>query len=88
MTRDADDARESALDWIVRTNDPSFDAWDEFTAWLEESPANAEAYHRLADSEAELRPIVAAITSPAVDSREAQLDRGSRRGRFGGLPAG
>jgi transmembrane sensor len=80
MTRDADSARESALDWIVRTNDPAFDAWDEFTAWLEESPANAEAYHRLADSEAELRPIVEAFTSPAADSRDAQVARGSRRG--------
>jgi transmembrane sensor len=80
MTRDADSARESALDWIVLTNDPAFDAWDEFTAWLEESPANAEAYHRLADSEAELRPIVEAVTSPAADSRDAQVARGSRRG--------
>lgn len=80
MTRDADSARESALDWIVRTNDPAFEAWDEFTAWLEESPANVEAYHRLADSEAELRPFVAAVTNPAAESREAQMARGSRRG--------
>ena len=60
MTRDADHARESALDWIVRTNDPDFEAWDEFTVWLEESPANAEAYHRLLDSEAQLLPMVEA----------------------------
>lgn len=79
MTRDADNARESALDWIVRTNDPSFDAWDEFTAWLEESPANAEAYHRLADSEAQLRPIVEAVAIP-VGVGEVQAARGTRRG--------
>lgn len=79
MTRDADHARESALNWIVRTNDPEFDAWDEFTAWLEESPANAEAYHRLADSEAELRPMVEAAGTPERQS-EPLAARGSRRG--------
>jgi transmembrane sensor len=52
--------REAALDWLVRTNDPEFEGWDEFTAWLEESPANAEAYHGLAASEAEMLPLVAA----------------------------
>ena len=41
------DRREAALDWLVRTNDPEFDGWDDFTAWLEASPANADAYHRL-----------------------------------------
>ena len=79
MTRDADCPRESALDWIVRTNDPEFDAWEEFTAWLENSPANAEAYHRLADSEAQLRPMVDAVTTP-VGVGELQADRGARRG--------
>ncbi len=44
MTHDPD-RREAALDWLVRTNDPEFDRWDDFTAWLEESPANADAYH-------------------------------------------
>ena len=44
MTHDSN-GREEALDWLVRTNDPEFDRWDEFTAWLEASPANASAYH-------------------------------------------
>ncbi|MCF2515928.1 FecR domain-containing protein [Sphingomonas sp. G124] len=79
MTRDADDARESALHWIVRTNDPAFEAWEEFTDWLEKSPANAEAYHRLAGSEADLCPIVAAITMPN-GAGEAHAERGGRRG--------
>ena len=79
MTRDADHARESALDWIVRTNDPDFEAWDEFTVWLEESPANAEAYHRLLDSEAQLLPMVEATGAPVVPS-EIPANRGSRRG--------
>lgn len=79
MTEEADQARESALDWIVRTNDPEFDAWDEFTTWLEESPANAEAYHRLADSEAQMHPLVETLTTPVVRGA-LRASRGSRRG--------
>jgi transmembrane sensor len=66
--------REAALDWLVRTNDPDFAAWDEFTAWLETDPANADAYHALADSEVEMRPLVE--TAPAV---EGQVRRPERR---------
>ena len=79
MIEEADRARENALDWIVRTNDPDFDAWEEFTVWLEASPANAEAYHRLADSEAQLRPAVEILTAPKGPS-ELPASRGSRRG--------
>ncbi len=35
MTTYPDHIREEALGWLVRTNDPEFDRWDEFTAWLE-----------------------------------------------------
>jgi transmembrane sensor len=58
------DLREAALDWLVRTNDPDFDGWDEFTAWLEASPAHADAYHRLAASEVEMLPLVQAPEAP------------------------
>ena len=37
---------------LVRTNDPEFDDWDDFTTWLEQDPANADVYHALASSEA------------------------------------
>ena len=57
MTQDPD-RREAALDWLVRTNDPEFDRWDEFTAWLEQSAENAHAYHMIAASEAEMLPFV------------------------------
>ena len=50
--------REAALDWFVRTNDPEFDGWAEFTDWLEQDPANADAFHALADSEADMLPLV------------------------------
>jgi transmembrane sensor len=57
--------REAAVDWLVRTNDPDFDAWDDFTVWLEADRANADAYHALAAGEAEMLPFVEAI--PAAD---------------------
>ena len=59
MTQNAD-RREAALDWLVRTNDPDFEAWEEFTAWLEADPTNADAYHALVESEEQLRPFVEA----------------------------
>ena len=60
MTQNAN-PRDVALNWLVRTNDPEFDAWDEFTAWLEASSANADEYHRLAASEAEMLPLIEAV---------------------------
>lgn len=36
--------REQAIAWAVRTGDPAFDGWEEFTAWLEQHPAHARAY--------------------------------------------
>ena len=64
MTQNVD-RREAALDWLVRTNDPDFDAWDEFTAWLEADPTNADAYHALVESEERMRPFVEA--TPVAD---------------------
>ncbi len=49
---------DEALDWLVRTNDPDFDRWDEFTSWLEADPGHADSYHRLAQSELEMQPFV------------------------------
>lgn len=72
MTQDSD-RREAALDWLVRTNDPEFDRWDEFSAWLEESPANADAYHALAGSEAEMLPYVEAV--PTVEEPVRRPER-------------
>lgn len=65
MTQNAD-RRDAALDWLVRTNDPDFEAWDEFTAWLEADSSNADAYHALANSEARLKPLVEAIPIEAA----------------------
>ena len=69
------DRREAALGWLVRTNDPEFAGWDEFTAWLEESPANADAYHALAAGEAEMLPFVEAIPPTAKPVRAPERRR-------------
>ena len=75
------DLREAALDWLVRTNDPEFDGWDEFTAWLEASPANADAYHRAVASESEMLPLVEALEAPEEMPAQSSPDRrmGQRR---------
>ena len=69
------DRREAALDWLVRTNDPEFDRWDEFTVWLEESPANADAYHALAAGEADMLPLVEAVPPAAQPARRPERRR-------------
>ena len=74
MTQNAG-PRDVALDWLVRTNDPEFDAWDEFTAWLEASSANADEYHRLAASEAQMLPLVEAVPMVEQPGRVAKRRR-------------
>ena len=75
MTHDSN-RREAALDWLVRTNDPEFDRWDEFTAWLEESTANADAYHSLAANEAEMLPFVEAAPGGNGPAERRPVRRG------------
>ena len=89
MTHDSG-RREAALDWLVRTNDPEFDRWDEFTAWLEESPVNADADHRLAESEADLLASNACCrwSKHPLSSRSAGATRNAAAGRWlQGLPS-
>ena len=69
------DRRDAAVEWLVRTNDPEFDGWEEFTAWLEESPANADAYHALAGSEAEMRPLIEAVPEVVEPARRPERRR-------------
>lgn len=68
MSQNPDHRHQAAIDWIVRTNDPDFEAWDAFTLWLEADPSNADAYHRLAGTEIELRPLVAAVTGEGASA--------------------
>ena len=74
MTHDSA-RREAALDWLVRTNDPEFEGWAEFTAWLEADAGNADAYHALADSELRMRPL-----AEELPAQEVPAPRPARRG--------
>jgi len=67
--------RDAAIDWLVRTNDPEFDAWDEFTAWLEENPANARAYHSVAQAEAEFAPVLDTLAAAPISPRKIARGR-------------
>jgi transmembrane sensor len=76
------DRQDAALGWIVRTHDPEFDAWDAFTAWLEEDPANADAYHQLVQDELLLAPMIEALATPAaISPRIAPPSSRRRRSR-------
>jgi transmembrane sensor len=67
--------RRQAVEWVVRTNDPDFDDWDEFTHWLEQSPQNADAYHRLLASEEAVKPYFPVV---AQEPLATPLLRGKR----------
>jgi transmembrane sensor len=77
--------REQALAWAVRTGDPEFADWEGFTCWLEENPAHAEVYDRVAVAAADAADDVASIPAGANDEEPAPA-RVSRRW-FGGAIA-
>lgn len=58
MNAERDRVRAEALDWVVRTGDPGFDQWDNFTQWLERDPAHVDAYHALSASLADMDPLI------------------------------
>lgn len=44
---------EEAIGWIIRMRDPAFDAWGDFTDWLETDPVHARIYDEMAVAEAD-----------------------------------
>ena len=58
MNADQKQIRAEALDWLVKTGDPEFHRWDDFTDWLERSPAHADAYHELSSGMAEFDTVL------------------------------
>jgi transmembrane sensor len=68
-----------ALDWLVRINDPAFDEWDAWNAWMAADPDHAEAYWRLAETEAEaveaLKAVPRRAMSPARPWRSPAVPR-------------
>lgn len=64
MTHDPN-IESSALDWVIRQRDPAFEDWEQFSDWLAQSPAHADAYHELAALDGELGDLPEA--TPPVD---------------------
>jgi transmembrane sensor len=78
MTDARNIADDAALGWIVRLREPDFDDWDGFESWLLADPANAAAYHRLADAERRLDPLIAPAPA-AVPAVPVPFPRRARR---------
>ncbi len=53
MTDQIETIEGSALTWLTRVNDPGFDRWDDWQAWLAQDPRHEAAYWRFAALEAE-----------------------------------
>lgn len=93
------DIQQVALDWLLRVNDPLFDDWDGWQAWLDASPEHPKAYWTLAEQEAELVDTLGSISWPAsgaaptaapTDPRAGGRTRAGRRWTLpalGGLAA-
>ncbi len=67
---------EQATAWAVKTGDPAFDDWADFTDWLEQSPVHAEAYdHVMSAAENSAAALQAA---PANDVMKTEVQTGRR----------
>lgn len=77
MTPSSPSIDQTAMEWLVRVQDPTFDDWDAWESWLTQDPEHANAYWRLAEHDAELgdAPIPAL---PAAAARRPVPDRRSR----------
>lgn len=80
------DIEQQALDWLVRVNDPAFDAWATWDEWMGADARHAQTYWRLAETEADavdaLRnapssPARSVMSGPTASSRRFALPRRS-----------
>lgn len=55
-----------ALDWLVRVNDPAFEAWEDWDVWMAADARNAEAYWRLAEIEGDAVEALKIAPAPGV----------------------
>ena len=69
MTDQRDQRIEAAIGWLAKTNDADFSDWDGFTAWLEADPRNADVWHKVAESEAIVTPLIAELGVAQVPER-------------------
>lgn len=84
-----DDAmiEQAALGWIVRLQDPDFDDWDGFEAWLSANPAHAETYHAMAMAEADVAALLSTTPAPLASHPPAVAPRARRYWLGGALAA-
>ena len=62
-----------ALDWLVRVNDPAFEAWDDWDVWMAADARHADAYWRLAEAEGDM--VEALKSAPAATLRRVMSRR-------------
>jgi transmembrane sensor len=89
-SRSASNMEEQAIGWVIRTRDPAFAEWDDFTAWLESDPEHPAAYDRLALADSEMDEALVARPAPALASavhpparRQARTPFADRRSVLG-----
>lgn len=81
------DIREQAADWLRRVNEPTFDAWEDWAAWMEGDPRRAEAYWRLATFDANVAEAAPAIAPDTRRSIRSAPGRSRWLGPVAGLAA-
>lgn len=62
---------DEATAWAVRTGDPAFADWEDFTAWLERDPANARAYDEVVLAVGEAAEILPSLPTAGNDDAPA-----------------
>jgi transmembrane sensor len=87
MFESRSEIEEQAVEWVIRTRDPAFAGWEEFTEWLERNPNHSRVYNELVAADAELADALLDSPRPAprpiaVPERHGLLHP-SRRGFVG-----
>jgi len=66
MSAFSTDIDREALDWLVRVNDPAFEAWEDWDVWMAADARHAEAYWRLAEAEGDAVEALKTAPAPVV----------------------
>jgi transmembrane sensor len=71
MSAHDQDIWEAGRLWAIRAQDPAFDDWDDFTAWLERDPSHLEAYEAALADDAWAAAVVASLPAVAPQPRRS-----------------
>lgn len=66
---------DEATAWAVRTSEPAFDAWEDFTDWLEQAPEHAAAYDHVMAAVEDGRAILDALPANEIDAEAGRRPR-------------